>query len=193
MILLEKIDNLFTSEKFDTSEIENGKNDIIKYKHMIVTLTSTKNQKNDEKNGNVTTINLGDCERLLREAYNISVNETLFMKKIDVIEEWMMIPKIEFDVYYKLQIDKKDIDKYNSSSGYYNDICYVTISDGGTDITLKDRKSEFIDNNRTICQDSCFFLILIIILIKLNVHVMLLNLQLILMILQLIKQKYMKI
>ena len=47
---------------------------------MIVTLTSTKNQKN-EKNENATTIDLGYCETLLKEAYNISDNETLFIKK----------------------------------------------------------------------------------------------------------------
>ena len=57
-IILKKIDDLFISEDYNTSEIENGKNEIIKYKHMTVTLTSSKNQKNDENNGNVTTINL---------------------------------------------------------------------------------------------------------------------------------------
>ena len=48
--------------------------------------------------------------------------------------------------------------KYNSSSGYYNDICYIDTSDSGLDITLKDRKSEFIDNNNTLCQESCLLL-----------------------------------
>ena len=91
----------------------------------------------------------------------------------------MMIPKIEFDVYYKLNgtnliklnlsycsnskidisiptnISEKDLDKYNSSSDYYNDICYTTTSESGTDITLKDRKTDFIDNNKTLCQENC--------------------------------------
>ena len=40
--------------------------------------------------------------------------------------------------------------------GYYNDICYVTTSDSGTDIILKDRKNEFIDNNKTLCQENCY-------------------------------------
>ena len=179
--ILKKIEYIFTSKEYDTSEIENGRNNIFKYKNMTVTLTSTKNQKKDEMEANVSTINLGDCERLLKEAYSISENETLFIKKIDVIEEGMRIPKIEFDVYYELNdinliklnlsyckhckidisvpayISEKDIDKYNASSGYYNDICYVTTSDSGTDIILNDRKNEFIDNNRTVCQDSCFF------------------------------------
>ena len=76
--ILEKIEYIFTSKEYDTSEIENGKNDIIKYQNMIITLTSTKNQKNNENIGNETTIDLGDCERVLKKAYNISDNESLF-------------------------------------------------------------------------------------------------------------------
>ena len=79
--ILEKIEIIFTLKEYDTSEIENGKDDMIKYKNMTVTLTSTKNQKNEEKKGNVTTINLGECERLLKDVYNIYDNETLFIKK----------------------------------------------------------------------------------------------------------------
>ena len=157
--LFNNIEELFISDDYDTSKLENGNNDIIKYEHMTVTLTTTKNQKNDEKNANVTTINLGDCEKLLKKAYNISNNETLFMKKIEVQQEGMMIPKIEYGVYYKLngvnliklnlsycsniKIDisipvkiTENIDKYNSSSGYYNDICYTTTSDSGTDVLI---------------------------------------------------------
>ena len=178
--LLKNIEDIFTSNDYNTLEIENGIDDIIKYNDVIVTLTTTANQKNNENNSNVTTINLGNCENILKNVYNISKNETLFMRKIDVKEEGMMIPKIEFDVYYKLngtnlvemnlsycsntKIDIRipikitdNIDKYNSSSGYYNDICYTTTSDDGTDITLKDRKDEFINNNRTVCQENCFF------------------------------------
>ena len=180
-IILKKIDDLFISEDYNTSEIEKGENEIMKYKHMTVTLTSSKNQKNDENNGNVTTINLGECERLLKGEYNISSDEELFMKIIEVKEEGMLIPKVEFEVYYKLNgtnliklnlshcqnskidiflptnINKNDIDKYNSSGGYYNDICYTTTSEDGTDIILNDRRTEFIDYNRTVCQENCIF------------------------------------
>ena len=40
--------------------------------------------------------------------------------------------------------EKENIDKYNSSSGYYNDMCYITSSYYGTDISLKDRRNDFI-------------------------------------------------
>ena len=49
------------------------------------------------------------------------------------------------------------LDKFNTSSGYYNDICYTTTSDDGTDISLKDRKTEYIEGDNIICQDDCEF------------------------------------
>ena len=102
------------------------------------------------------------------------------MKKIEVLEDGMMIPKIEFDVYYKLNLTnlvklnltycinnkidisipiklEGNIDIYNPNSGYYDDLCYKATSDFGTDIILKDRKNEFIDYNKTVCQENCVF------------------------------------
>ena len=100
--------------------------------------------------------------------------------KIDAEQDKMKIPKIEYDVYYKenetnlvklnlnhckdcrtnllipVEIDES-LDILNSSSGYYNDICYTTKSDSGTDITIKDRKDNFILKNKSVCQDDCIF------------------------------------
>ena len=80
---------------------------------MTITLTSTRNQKNDENNPNISSINLGDCERILKEVYNIPQNKSLFMKKIESIEEGMKIPKIEFDIYYRL--NQTNLTKLNLS------------------------------------------------------------------------------
>ena len=113
----------------------------------------------------MTRIDLGECETLLRNFYNISDNETLYMKKIDIQQEGMSTLKVEYDVYAKIYRNKliklnlticsnskisifipfiidENIDKYNSSGGYYNDICYATTSEDGTDILLKDRQKE---------------------------------------------------
>ena len=43
-----------------------------------------------------------ECETVLREAYNISEKEKIFMKKIDVFQDGMDIQKIEYEVYSKL-------------------------------------------------------------------------------------------
>ena len=60
--------------------------------------------------------------------------------------------KIEVSIPVSIE---KDIDKYNSSSDYYNDICSITTSKSGTDISLKDRRKEYIDNNMTLCEENC--------------------------------------
>ena len=46
-------------------------------------MTSTQNQRNNI-NINTTKIDLGECETLLRKFYNLSDNEVLYVKKIDV-------------------------------------------------------------------------------------------------------------
>ena len=91
----------------------------------------------------------------------------------------MKIPKIEYEVYYSSYNDNNldklnltlckgtkieisipvkingNIDKYNKSSNYYNDVCYKTITESGTDISLKDRRIEFVENNMTLCEENC--------------------------------------
>ena len=92
----------FTSKEYNTSNLDNGKEEIIKDEIMQITLTTTKTQKNNyNNNNNMTSIDLGNCETLLRKENNISVKELLYMRKIDVYQEGMRIPKVEFDIYYK--------------------------------------------------------------------------------------------
>ena len=177
--ILEIVENEFTSYNYNTSNLDNGKDEIIESEKLIITFTTTQNQKNNENN-NMTRIDLGECEILLRNFYNISINETLYLKKIDIIQEGMKTLKVEYDVYAKLNgknliklnltvcekskisilipiIINEDLDIFNSSSEYYNDICYTTTTEDGTDILLKDRQREFIDQNKMICQEDCCF------------------------------------
>ena len=91
----------------------------------------------------------------------------------------MKIPKVEYEVYYplnnssnltKLNLSScKDtkieisisvkingsLDKYDPNSDYYNDICSKATSESGTDISLKDRKNEYVNNNMSLCQENC--------------------------------------
>ena len=176
--LIKIIEKGFT-ENYDTSKLEEGQDEVIKTEKMTVTFTTIDNQKSNINN-NITRVDLGECETLLRKEYNISSNEILYMKKIDIEQESMKIPKVEYDVYCKLFgtnliklnlticekskisifipiVLPEDLDKFNSSSGYYKDICYSTTSKDGTDIPLADRQKEFIDNNKFVCQEDCDF------------------------------------
>ena len=135
-----------------------------------------------EKNNifiNKTSIDLVLCETLIKSLNNISNDNTLFILKIEVREEGMKIPKVEYELYnllfnnntlMKLNLSpcknmkiyisipvpiKDTIDKYNTSSGYYSNICSKATSEYGTDITLTDRKNKFLNENTTLCEEDC--------------------------------------
>ena len=171
------INNAF--KKLNIANIDGGKDEKISDKNISIIITSTKNQKINE-NEKVITIDLGKCENILKKEYNISQNDSLYILEIiSEEEEGMKIPKIEYEVYYPSQnsnnLDKLNltlckgtkieisipvkingnIDKYNKSSNYYNDVCYKTITESGTDISLKDRRIEFVENNMTLCEENC--------------------------------------
>ena len=70
---------------------------------MTITLTTTDNQKyQNSENINTTTIDLGECENLIRQEYNISDEQKLYIKKIDVIQDGLKIPYVQYNVYSKL-------------------------------------------------------------------------------------------
>ena len=62
--------------------------------------------------------------------------------------------KISINVPFEINGNK---DKLNTSSGYFNDICYAATLDDGTDISLQDRKNEYINGDNIICQNGCDF------------------------------------
>ena len=97
---------------------------------------------------------------------------------MDIYEEGLLIPIIEYEVYNmktkkKLDlnicesmkidinipviIDKNYLFKYNSSHEYYNDICYPYTTEMNTDIILNDRRIEKIKNNLSLCENKCYY------------------------------------
>ena len=118
------------------TSIDNGYDFIVQIGKMTYTITTTKNQEK-QINDNVTTIDLGKCETKLKDEYNISTNESLYILKIDVLID--NIQKLEYNVYYNFSfnnysklnlsvckgikidisipkiITENDIDKYNQN------------------------------------------------------------------------------
>ena len=47
-------------------------------------------------------MNLGQCENILKNEYNISKNDSLYILQIIYEEQGMKIPKLEYGVYYPL-------------------------------------------------------------------------------------------
>ena len=161
--------------------IEEEKEDIyFKEKDNIFQITSTENQNNKKnKNEKFSIIKLGECEDKLRNHYNISKNKPLLIFKIDIYVKSSLTPKVEYEVYdsdtkkqlnltfcnntkinilLPASIKDDDIIKYNASSEYYNDICYIYTTDEGTDITLNDRQKEYNKNNMSLCESNCDYI-----------------------------------
>ena len=134
-----------------------------------------------KENKRVTTINFGKCEKKLKEIYDISEESDLYLLKVDKELEGKNFPQIEYELFYPLKngrieildlslcqginielsipiIINETIDKHNPKSNYYNDICSKASSKNNTDITLYDRRNDFIKNNMSLCEDNCEFI-----------------------------------
>ena len=156
---------------------------ILKFDEMIIYLMNLSNPENNDNNNsqNETIIQLNECENILKDAYNISENDSLILYKVDILKSRMRIPRIEYEIYFPLngsklevlnlskcsnitidiilpmKIKEEDIDKRNIKSDYYKDICYKAKSEFNTDINMEDRKNYYLDNNLNICEEKCEF------------------------------------
>ena len=148
---------------------------VIIHNDIIYQITSSFIQNNKEYD-NISIIKLGDCEDKLHKKYDIDNDDPLLILKIDIQKDGLSIPLVEYEIYdikskKKLDLEvcnntkidillpvshvENDLFKHNTSSEYYKDICYTYTTDTGTDIILKDRKNEFINNNLSLCDSNC--------------------------------------
>ena len=142
---------------------------------VLYQMTTSDSQKNNS-NKNISTINLGDCENILKKVYNITETLPLIIFKIDYFSPDTLIPIIGYEIYhpidkYKLNlsyceeiliklnipvnIDETKLFKYDPNSEFYTDNCFSYTTENGTDIILDDRKQEFSDNNLSLCEKNC--------------------------------------
>ena len=160
-------------QEFNISE-----NDIIAYeKEMIYQISTTHNQNNNT-NKNVSTIDLGDCEKILKKEYKINDTLPLIIFKIDYFPPDTLIPIIGYEIYHPItkskldlkycrdiliklnipvDIDENNLFKYDPYNDYYTDNCFPYTTDNGTDIILNDRKQEFTENNLSLCENNCTY------------------------------------
>ena len=100
-------------------------------------------QKNTDDN--TTNIILGECEKKIREYYQIPDDESLVIFKVEKFEEGIKIPIVEYKLYsgkerknldlgicegikielvVPVSINEDELYKYDLKSDYYNDICF---------------------------------------------------------------------
>ena len=175
----ENIRNLIKEENItsDTNIVLEGSNTIYQI------ISSNKMQENE--NTNISIIDLGECEKILLDEYNLSY---LLILKIDskVNENTAVILNYEvynpytneklnlslcnnvkintYSSYYPSeesiskikQLNELGYDLYNINDDFYQDICSSFTSENGTDILLSDRKSDFYENT-SLCENDCTY------------------------------------
>ena len=162
--------------KLSNYNISETKEDLVEEKDgVIYQMTTSDNQKNNS-NKNISTINLGDCEKELKKVYNISPSLPLLIFKIDYYSPDTLIPIIGYEIYHPISkskldlkycediliqlnipvtIDESKLFRYDPNSEFYTDNCFSYTTENGTDIILNDRKQEFSDNNLSLCENNC--------------------------------------
>jgi len=159
--------------------------DIIIEGNNIIYQMSTTNIVKKNKNENISSIDLGDCENTIKEEYKI---DYIIILKSDIDYNNMTIVQYELydpnnkeeeinlkickgdniqvytplDItnnyihnYYKLQ--KQGYNILNQNDSFYNDICTQFTSDYNTDMNLFDRKTEYYIADLTSCEIGCSY------------------------------------
>ena len=160
-----------------TDLIDGDKNDyILKEADTIYQITSTENQKFKEYD--ISTIQLGQCEEILKEKYKIMKELPLIIFKVEYFVPGIQIPVIGYNVFHPknktkldltyckdsiinfeipVSIDENELIKYDPNSEYYTNECYSYTTDNKTDIILDDRQYEYNNNNLSLCENKCSF------------------------------------
>jgi len=174
-------------EQIKNKTLNSTENIIVKGKNITFQLTDSEQQKNYTNNklyNNISSIDLNECEEILKKEYGI---DKLTILKIDIkrndtpstqveyqvinseTDEILDLSKcvnVKINIYSPVDLEpeyldeiihlkKQGFDIFNSSDSFYNDICSTYTSENGTDVLLKDRKNDFYNPNITLCEESC--------------------------------------
>ena len=172
------MDKLYTVIKEKYLSDYKGDNIIIKTKNVIFQISILSEQKEDIPN--VSNINLGGCEKTLKENNEIPDSIYLVVFKIDIKTKELVQTYVQYELYDprnmtildlsicdKISIDtpieldsstsdlydnlkESGYDLFNESDPFYNDICSIYTSENGTDMTLNDRRKEIFDSSGNI-------------------------------------------
>ena len=165
-------------------EITNSTCDVIVDGNNIIYEITTTTANNDHHN--ISSINFGECETILKNYYSLDyllvfkmdfklddsyptyvdyeVYSPIDKKKLDLslcnkAQIEVFIP-INLDNYSKNQQDsmnKYGIDILDKNNSFYNDICTPFTSEDGTDMLLSDRKTNYFNENITLCENNCIY------------------------------------
>ena len=175
--ILADIEDKLTRNTFNFTNIKDEEY-IISDTNTIYELTTS---QKPPSNLGISYVDLKDCDTALRGYYPIKKDDPLYILKFDIYIEGKEGPTVDYRVYYPLEDEKilepldlticegklvlisfsvnltGDPDLYNRNSPYYNDLCVSYATSNGVDMTLQDRQRQYIDYNKSLCEEDCTF------------------------------------
>ena len=160
-------------------KIVNGESGIIKKENNITYQIIAIQEQEKYSDDNISNINIGICEDILRSEYNINKSFPLILYKVDYYPPDTLMPIVGYEIYHPISkeklnlnlcqnvsikinipasIDENKLFKYEPKSKFYSDNCFSYTTEDGTDIILNDRKKEFKDKNLSLCEDKCEYI-----------------------------------
>ena len=77
----------------------NGENKVVQTENVVIQISTLEDQKNNS-NPNISTIDLGECENILRNKHNISKDKSLLIVKTDIKSEDLSSTYVQYEVYH---------------------------------------------------------------------------------------------
>ena len=173
--IIKNIGEDIINKKINLYNNENNSNLKIKKEDTLYQIT-TSDKENSNKETNISSLILGDCEDILKEKYKIDKNKALIILKIEYYKPENLIPIIGYEIFdpdtkeklnltycnnvtinlnIPVSIDENNLFKYDPNNEYYSDECNPYTTKDGTDILLNDRHNEYNNNNLSICENNC--------------------------------------
>ena len=158
-----------------SSVVNEGKIITIEEDNSLYQISTITTQKNLE---NISSIDFGECEEILKNNYSLNLSEELIIFKIEHTYEGINIPIIEYALFsnngsipldltkcenYFLEyntpvsLDSNEIYKHDLSSEYYSDKCNQYSSED-VDMTIYERKNEYNEKNMSLCEYNCTYI-----------------------------------
>ena len=94
-------DNILTEEY-------NGEDTVIQTKNVIFEISTLEGQKNNN-NSNISSIDLGECENILKEKNNILPEDSLIVLKSDIKNLDLSSTYIQYEIFNPYTLDKLDL------------------------------------------------------------------------------------
>ena len=179
---LEEITNNIESIIFDDTLL--GDEEIVIFGNNIVYQITTSDS--DVEYNNVSHIDFGECEEILKEKYNISY---LLILKYDITINEAIPTKVEYSVYDPdskkklnlsfceskiniksplkiddnslnliMKLEEKGLNIFDKYDPFYYDICFRFRSEYGTDMILSDKREVYYRDDQLFCEEGCSFL-----------------------------------